>query len=255
MKAHETTGSDEVLRRRIAELVSAERRTRVLPQTTLAAELGVSQAHLSNVERGRASFTAEQFLYLVQRFNLSLETFLPVVDDDAAVQNALLHHGAWHLAQVPSAGAPRYANVNELIVRVLRVPLPRHVAALLPVVLHRVRELSLPAVRDGLDHAHVAHRLEWLLDVIEHALAKKPLPETYVLPAREVRMVISLVRDSTEPDVVRGPDVLDLAIRSVETARELLATGDPIARKHNIATSLTVAYFVDAMNHAALAHP
>jgi len=68
-------------------------------------------------------------------------------------------------------------------------------------------------------------------------------------------MVISPYHEPIGIDLARTLDAFDPEIRSVETARELLATGDPIARKYNIATSLAVSDFVDAMNHAALARP
>lgn len=243
------------LRKRIAALVATERRARTLSQAALAAELGVSQAHLSNVERGRASFTAEQLLYLLRRFNLGLETLLPVVDEGAAAQNALLHHGAWHLAHIPAAGAPRYQNVNDLVVHVLCVPEPRHVTALLPVFLHSVRRISLPSVQEGLSQAHVAGRLRWFLDMVKAAVGpQQSIPPRYQLPAREVLMVIELAAHAAvlESDHI---DAFDPSIRSVQTARELLAEGDPISKRHRIATSLRVADFVDAMLHADLARP
>ena len=247
--------AESKLREQIAAIVVAERRARKLSQTTLAEELGVSQAHLSNVERGLASLTAEQLLYLVQRFNLSLATLLPVADEGAAVQNALLRHGAWHLAQIPSAGGIPPRDVNPLVVRVLRVPESRHVTALLPVFLHRVREISLPVIAAALSESHHRHRLAWLLDIFLSAMSAE-VPTGYRLAANELQMVIELRSDlgPTRSDRTQI-DALDLSIRSVETARQLLADGDPISKKHNIATSIRTRDFVDAMHHADLARP
>lgn len=245
---------DSALREQIAALVVAERRARNLSQAALAHELGVSQPHLSNVERGLASLTAEQLLYLVQRFNLSLDALLPVADEGAAVQNALLQHGAWHLAHIPSAGLTPLRDVNQLVVRVLRVPEPRHVTALLPVCLHRAREVSLPVIAAALAESHLEHRLDWLLDIFVAALAT-PVPPAYRLTANELRMLIELRTDTHLATRRAQVDPLDLAIRSVETARSLVAEGDPISRAHNIATSLRTSDFVDAMNHADLARP
>jgi hypothetical protein len=135
------------------------------------------------------------------------------------------------------------------------VPEPRHVTALLPVCLHRARVVSLPRIAAALVESYLGHRLGWLLDEFIAALAVD-IPPAYRLAANELRMVVEL-RADTRVDTPRREQVdpLDLAIRSLETARELLTEGDPISRAHNIATSLRTSDFVNAMNHADLARP
>src|SRR5882672_1947944 len=82
-------------RLRIAGQVRDLRNERRWTQGELAAHLGVSQNHVSDLERGRGSFTAEQFLALLQIFNVPASRFSPssATTGEAALQNALARLG------------------------------------------------------------------------------------------------------------------------------------------------------------------
>jgi transcriptional regulator with XRE-family HTH domain len=65
------------LRTRIGAHVRKLRQENRWSQTRLATMLGISQNYLSLLERGRGSFTAEQFLIMLEHFNVSVDEFLP----------------------------------------------------------------------------------------------------------------------------------------------------------------------------------
>jgi transcriptional regulator with XRE-family HTH domain len=65
------------LRSKIGAHVRKLRQENRWSKTRLANMLGISQNYLSLLERGRGSFTAEQFLIMLEHFNVSVDEFLP----------------------------------------------------------------------------------------------------------------------------------------------------------------------------------
>jgi transcriptional regulator with XRE-family HTH domain len=56
-----------------------------VPQTELAAELGIDQSALSRRLRGRTSWKATELLYIAERLNVTLESLLPSREEIAAL--------------------------------------------------------------------------------------------------------------------------------------------------------------------------
>src|SRR6516225_4309261 len=85
-------------------------------QLDLAERLQISQGHLSQIERGSGSLTAEQFLKVLALFNVPSTYFAPSNQRaDLDLQNALARLGALHLRErtdvLPSEQLDEVANV------------------------------------------------------------------------------------------------------------------------------------------------
>src|SRR5687768_15567391 len=84
----------------IGAKVRALRNARRLTQAQLAQQLNVTQGRLSDLERGKASFAAEQFLSILRIFNVPASEFMPSSGGmEAELQNALARLGARHLVE------------------------------------------------------------------------------------------------------------------------------------------------------------
>lgn len=83
-----------VNRSEIARKVRNLRAERHLTQAELSKVLGLSQGRYSEIERGKGSFTAEQFLELLRRFNVPASFFVTEkIDAGSSLQNALARLG------------------------------------------------------------------------------------------------------------------------------------------------------------------
>ena len=130
----------------------ALRTARAWTQAELAAKLGISQARLSEIERGGGSFTAEQLLEVLRLFNVSIDEFAGPQDVEDELQNALARLGALHLREVdgtlPSArvGGVRAA-IRETL---LGARDARLLLALAPVLLANLDAINLDVLHDEL---------------------------------------------------------------------------------------------------------
>ena len=71
------------------------RQERRWTQQRLAALLGITQGHLSQLERGKREFTAQQLLTILKHFNVPIDYFSgEKVSAGSQIQNALARQGA-----------------------------------------------------------------------------------------------------------------------------------------------------------------
>lgn len=141
-------------------------------QAELATKLGLSQARLSEIERGGGSFTAEQLLGVLRLFNVTIDEFTEprTVEDER--QNALERLGAHHLREV-SGGLPsaRLGSVRPAVRETLLSPRDsRLVLALAPVPLANLDALTLDLLHDELAAVGFPARLPWLAENVHAAL-------------------------------------------------------------------------------------
>lgn len=123
MKNVEQTTNLEQSRRRIAAQVRHLRTERRWTQAELAKGIGLSQARLSEVERGDGSFSAEQLLEILRLFNVTLDVFTERAAADDELQNALARLGATHLRTVPGAlPSVRFGGARAVVREVLLSP-------------------------------------------------------------------------------------------------------------------------------------
>jgi transcriptional regulator with XRE-family HTH domain len=257
-------------RRRIAATVRALRKERAWTQAELAGRLGLSQSRLSEIETGDGSFTAEQFLRLLQLFNVTTSRFTgQTPDDEAQLRNGLARLGAHHLQE--STEVVPASDVDDLAA-VVRDALvsgdPRLTTGLAPVLVANIHQLSLGKLFLDLARIGLERRLVWLaentVDAIRRELTASPLPpRAWALNARHAAVVLQAFVDSVAGDEERrggrdggrAPDLLDASIRSKKTLEEVTAASTSLSRQWGIVTALSPIDFQQALRGARVAHP
>ncbi|MBS2016231.1 MAG: helix-turn-helix transcriptional regulator [Deltaproteobacteria bacterium] len=246
--------SSRELRARIGETVRDLRVERHLSQADLARRLGISQATLSLVERGRRSLTAEQLLAILGLFNVGASRFAGrAVDAERPLQNVLARFGAEHLQESEGTIAPEsLEEVHEAIRTALVSGAPRLVTALGPVIVNNIDQLGFPRLRARLADIGFERRLDWLLDNVLEALhfvlEKDPTAKSF-RQRRRAATVLELICDYRRPpsDADAAPDVLDRSIRSKKTAAAVQLASSPISKRWGVVTALQVEDFVRAL--------
>jgi len=249
-------------REHIGAKVRELRLARHWTQIELARHLGLSQARLSEIERGGGSFTAEQLLLILRLFNVDIGEFSgAVVDDQRDLQNALVRYGAAHLREDPNAAVTaRYRSAADVVRAVLLNPgSERWVTALSPVLVRSIDEVPLPALQSDLVSAGVPNRLGWLVENTLEALRDLPGADHAQSPwaqrARRAEVVLSSFLQHLRPihpEWSDGgvPDPFDQGIRSTTTLRRVWDEASLISRRWGIASSLRVEDFRRALGGA-----
>lgn len=233
------------------------RRHRRWTRADLARRLGVSPARVGELERGDAALTVEEFLRVLEVFNVGVEHFAQVAPprEASAVQNALVRLGASHLVAGETLVPSWCADVGSVMSEVLTAPeSPRHVTALAPVVVAQVERVNLHALADRLAAIGRSRRVGWLADHLR-ALYRAVQPPTPA--ARRAATMLDFFAESLAgqpPDASAPLDVLDADVRSAATARRLVAEGDAVARRWRIVTRLGAQDFRDAWEMARASH-
>ncbi|MEZ4268763.1 MAG: helix-turn-helix transcriptional regulator [Myxococcota bacterium] len=232
-------------RRRVAAKVRELRQARGWTQAELASQLGLSQARLSEIERGAGSFSAEQLIAVLALFNASIGEFLPPADLEAELQNALIQLGATQLRQVPGVvSTGRFRDASETILAVLLEPRSaRLVTALGPVLLEQIDTISLPALRARHEASSRSARLGWLLENVRDALLLPP-PDRDAAWRRKASRAITVITNELDrfpPPPSPGsspPDLFDTTIRSPRSLAQVWQQASETSRRWGIATEI-----------------
>lgn len=154
-------------RRSLARNLKALREDLGWTQAQVAELLGLSQGWYSEIERGKGSLSAEQFLCLLQASNASVARFAVAPAEEAdQVQSALERLGASHLQVrrdlLPDPGLDDPAALIKAVL--LGDAEARQVAALAPVLERHLDRVSLPRLWSQFVDYGFAGRLGWLLE-------------------------------------------------------------------------------------------
>lgn len=247
----------EQLRRQIAQSTIQLRTQRRWTQAELGERIGLSQGHVSNIERGRASFTAEQLLLLMRIFNVDVGTFQQdAIDPALEIQNALARFGARHLHESERVLPSRlFAELNTLVLEALSTRLPRLMTALAPVVVLHIDSLSLKKLLEDARSLGLARRFGWLVENILEAIRfelAKHLPREWSSRYRRADAVLDdfvrylILRESPSP-LGGDLDILDAEIRSKKTIAEVRADASRTARTWGVVTRLKPTDFASAL--------
>ena len=235
-----------------------------MPQAQLAAHLGLSQARLSEIERGDGSFTAEQLVVLLKLFNVAVSYFAPPkhsVEPDslaqAHLQNALARLGAVHLREdVEVLPTERLAEVTGVIRETLLEGAPRQQTALAPVLVSNIKTIPLRRLWASLVPLGLERRLGWVLENTVEAIRielrgtlRRPVTLRYRRASLVLEMFLSDVR-STALEHDAPLDLFDETARSVETRRALEAASSSISKRWRIVTDLQPEDFAEALRSA-----
>ena len=251
----------EQTRLRVAARVRELRQSRRWTQAELSAKLGMSQARLSEIERGAGSFAAEQLVEVLRLFNVDLSDFVPPSPPDAVLQNALARLGALHLRErddvLPTA---RLRDVVDAVRETLVSPCSsRLVAALAPVIVWNINVINLDLLHHQLVELGLSRRLGWLIENIATALdaISKPAMSEWGRRQRRAKVVLAQFIENVQqlPSPEQGGaglrlDHFDSDIRSRESLDEVWLAVSLISRKWQIVTSLQPQDFEVALRAA-----
>jgi transcriptional regulator with XRE-family HTH domain len=242
----------------IGAKVRALRTARRLTQAQLARELKVAQGRLSDLELGKASFTAEQFLHILRIFNVPASEFMPSAGGvEQELQNALARLGARHLVEaddvVPSE---RFREVQDVLCEVLAdARSSRLVTGLAPVLVEHADVLSLEKPALELHRVGLERRIFWLAANVREAVRRELNDKPNARLTRKLRRAELVLSNFLATPAARERrfaqlDLLDKAIRSEETLHELSAESSSISKRWGIATAIQVDDFYQALRQA-----
>lgn len=229
-------------------------------QAELASKLGLSQARLSEIERGGGSFTAEQLLEVLRLFNVTIDEFTEPRTVEDELQHALARLGAHHLREV-SGGLPsaRLGSVRAAFRETLLSPRDsRLVLALAPVLLANLDALSLDLLHDELAAVGFPARLPWLAENVHAALLLNRVAPGRVAAARwhRARTVLGDFISRHPAPQAGGAvrfDHLDSSLRSERSLGQVLASASEISRRWGVVSELQPEHFADALRAADVA--
>ncbi len=248
----------DALRIEIGAKVRALRAARRWTQAELAQRLSLSQARLSEIERGKGSFSAEHLLEIFKLFNVDASHFAssPANPIDQ-LQNALARLGAVHLVESESVlPSDRVLEVNAVVREVLvDARHPRLVTALAPVLVARPDEVQLDLVSGQLAALGLQHRLGWVVDNTLASLALLDAAQVSKERARayrraEVVLKSWLTRMLSRPRKTAARDVLDPTIRSEQTLARVERASSPISKRWGVLSVLAPKDFAKAIEAA-----
>lgn len=260
MKRRPSTSDLDNTRLRIVAKVRELRTERRWTQADLAAKLGLSQARLSEIERGGGSFTAEQFLEVLRLFNVNVDAFTAPQQVEYELQNALARLGAFHLREVSGAlPSARVAGVRAAVRETLLAPTDaRLLLALGPVLIANLAALNLDVLDDELRAFGFPARVPWLVENVHTALLLGGVAQGRPAAAqwhRSLAVLGDFVSRHPAPaiDAPRHLDHVDAGVRSERALAQVLAGASDISRKWGVVSDLQPADFADALRAADVA--
>lgn len=235
-----------------------------LTQSELARLLDLSQARVSEIESGKGSLSAEQFLLLLGHFNIPVDRFVGRRSDThSELQNIISRLGAHHLAEstreVPSESlASFYSAVKEVVVTGGPA---RLLTALAPVIVNHADPSAFNKLRLEFLQLGLIHRWAWVLDNTLHAVrnelynaSKEPeeaFRRLYRRAEFSIQQILSFPWFSQESSQDRTTiDPLDYPIRNQKSLEELFGRSSDISRKWRIASATQPQDFIEALRQA-----
>jgi transcriptional regulator with XRE-family HTH domain len=253
------------LRLEVVEKVRRLRQENKWTQDRLARLLGLSQNRLSEIERGRGSFTAEQFLLILKTFNAPLSYFSSwqTATEDKTLQNALARLGASHLQESRDVLPTEKLEDSITVIRevLTSAASPRQITALAPVIVKQPNPVGLNKLRLELFGEGRINRVGWLYDSVLQAvgyelhanpekLPKKVAEEynrTEVILGNLMRFPWFTVRSL--PEDLEDPLEADV-LKSKGAFEEAKSSRDDIAKKWHVVTRIKTDDFIEALRGA-----
>lgn len=246
------------IKKEISHGIRTLRHDRKITQEELAKLLGLSQAHLSKIERGQGSLSAEQLVWLQQNYNLPLAYFISSKetneDREAPLQNALAHLGADHLREVNGTLVPETLTNPETTIAqtLLTSPSPRLITALAPVIVKNCESIHFDRLAETFKSRGAENRWGWALELTYKALEER-LQEAY-LPRQLHRLYqkafLLLERKKPAPPAEQDlskEDELDGGLISQRTLDLVKQGRDKWARRWGIITRIKKEDFLKAL--------
>jgi transcriptional regulator with XRE-family HTH domain len=253
MRRQPTPTNLDKTRMHIVSRVRELRVERRWTQAELAEKLGLSQARLSEVERGGGSLTAEQLVLVLRLFNVRLEDVVGLQPVEDELQNALARLGALHLREVATAlPSERVASARAAVRETLLAPRDtRLLLALAPVLVANVDGLNLDVLHDELSQLGFPARVPWLVDNVRAALGLTS-PTKASAPWRRAATVLGdfLERHPPPGEAELRLDYIDGGVRSSRTLAHVRDTASIFSRRWGVLSELQPSDFADALGAA-----
>jgi transcriptional regulator with XRE-family HTH domain len=245
----------------ISKQVRVLRHERRWTQAELARRLGLSQSRLSEIEGGRGSFTAEQFLLILKLFNVPASRFGGETRNrEAETQNALARLGAHQLQESEDVLPSDERDIGDVVRDALVDGHPRLVTSLAVVLVRHVERLNLKRIQLDLVETGASGRLPWLvqntLEAAAEYLSTVSVPKRWARRLRRAQVLLSPFLESStasRDERRESPilDVLDPTIRSKQTVEEVRAESSNISQHWGVVTRLQLQDFIEALKAIA----
>jgi transcriptional regulator with XRE-family HTH domain len=245
----------------IAKGVRKLRQDHKWTQAALAQRLELSQARLSEIERGDGSFSAEQFITILSLFNATVADLAPSTskhDTADELQNSLARLGARQLLENSEVLPSERLETATAVVRetLVLAKHPRLITALAPVIVQNIDALNLHKINTELAQVGLQRRLGWLVENVADAVARERSKAPRELAAKYRGAVVILGNflglvhaqlSELPADPKFGVDFLDKNIRSERTLEDVLDASSTISKRWRIATSIQPEDFAAAL--------
>lgn len=263
-----TTKTDR-LRRSVVGKIRRLRLDNRWTQTRLARLLGLSQNRLSEIERGKGSFTAEQLLLILKTFNTPLHYFSmdPPATDEKILQNAIARMGAGSLRESGDLlPTEKLENSVALIREVLSASTsPRQITALAPILVDQPNLLGLNKLWLEFVGEGRINRLGWLFDSVRLAIENELESNHGKIPAdwanryhrAEVLLknVLKYPGFSNHTGNRKTEDPLEPEVlQSQESFEETKSSRDPVAKKWGMVTRIRTNDFIHVLRETRENH-
>lgn len=227
-------------------------------QAKLSKRLGMSQGRFSEIERGQGSFTAEQFLEILQLFNIPASHFAAGEHGSASgIQNALARLGATHLGERSDVLPSERLEEASDVVReaLLGAGAPRYITSLAPVLVHNIDRINLNKLRSQFLEYGLERRLAWLIEntlvAVGHEL-QGGLSRKVAMRYRRAELILSAYLGKApfkqhQRRADEALDILDSEIDSEKTLKEVENSTSSISHRWGIATALQTDDFIEAL--------
>ncbi len=247
-------------RSEIGQKLKALREARLLNQSHLAEWLGISQARISLIERGKAALDAGEFLDVLRIFNVPASHFQPPVGDQEALvlQNALIRLGANHLyANQKVVPEEALEDPGTVIRKVLADGTnPRQIAALAPVLVFQVNRINPALLWSRFVDYGLEQRFGWLLENTVAAIEATSSKNRDRATSRQLRKAGTHLRhflDQIEPQRLAALEKPQDILGEVYSKRTLEVTQESLSdssRRWSILTNLHPQDFIVALEAA-----
>jgi len=243
------------IRKQIAHTIKQARRNRRLTQQELANRIGVSQSRFSDIENGKITLSAEQFVQLATYLNIPLDEFAKGSTDEAKqLQNALARHGGSKLRETEVLPSSEFGKVDDVILKTLLNALnARHIVSLAPVTINNIEQINLKSLENRLYTMGLQNRWLWLIASILSAVRSRLneyVPRRIRLKYKRVELILS--NYLSYPELLHrvtasSPDMLDRTIVSHKSFALINRSRDELASKWNIVTRINNNDFISAL--------
>lgn len=232
------------------------RKERRWTQAQLARLLGLSQSRLSEIEHGKGSFTAEQFLLVLQTFNVPISYFVSTVGgSESSIQNTLARLGAHQLQEdkeiLPSE---RIARVNDIIRETLvSAGSSRQIVSLAPILVANARGINLRGLSRQLYEIGLRNRLGWLAENVLYAVGvelQHISSKNWIRKCKQAEVILKSFLIFKAAQETEAEDILDSDIVSERTLEAVKKSRSNISKEWHIVTRIQPQDFIDALRSA-----